>query len=94
MAKLKGKKIGKGIIYYNDSLKLIQSKEFLRRYKGKIDLIFTSPPFPLNNQKAYGNRKGNDYIFVYTFFPNDIIYVFHYIFHTIIVQLLRVLHYF
>ena len=62
MAKLKGKKIGKGIIYCNDSLKLVQSKEFLRRYKGKIDLIFTSPPFPLNNQKAYGNKKGDDYI--------------------------------
>ncbi len=62
MAKLKGKKIKNGIIYCDDSLKLIQTKEFLRKYKGKIDLVFTSPPFPLNSQKKYGNKKGNEYI--------------------------------
>lgn len=32
------------------------------RYKGKFALIFTSPPFPLNRKKKYGNRVGKDYV--------------------------------
>jgi DNA modification methylase len=28
-------------------------------YRGKIQLIFTSPPFPLNRKKAYGNKQGD-----------------------------------
>ena len=28
----------------------------------QIDLIFTSPPFPLNRRKSYGNRVGHDYL--------------------------------
>lgn len=31
-------------------------------YKSKVDLIFTSPPFPLNRKKRYGNFQGQDYI--------------------------------
>jgi site-specific DNA-methyltransferase (cytosine-N4-specific) len=34
----------------------------LQKYHGKIDLIFTSPPFPLNRKKKYGNLRGNAYI--------------------------------
>ena len=34
----------------------------LHKYVGKIDLIFTSPPFPLNRKKKYGNRRGDEYI--------------------------------
>jgi DNA modification methylase len=30
-------------------------------YKGKVQLIFTSPPFPLNRKKRYGNLKGDVY---------------------------------
>lgn len=30
--------------------------------KGKVNLIITSPPFPLNNKKKYGNKTGNDYL--------------------------------
>lgn len=33
-----------------------------RRYKGKIQLVFTSPPFPLNRKKRYGNLLGQKYI--------------------------------
>ena len=62
MAKLSGKKVKSGVFYNGDSLKLIKSKEFLAKYKGKINLVFTSPPFPLNNEKKYGNKKGGDYI--------------------------------
>jgi len=28
---------------------------------GKVQLIFTSPPFPLNTKKAYGNLRGAEY---------------------------------
>jgi site-specific DNA-methyltransferase (cytosine-N4-specific) len=28
----------------------------------KVDLIFTSPPFPLNTKKRYGNLKGQAYV--------------------------------
>ena len=28
----------------------------------QIGLIFTSPPFPLNRRKSYGNRVGDDYL--------------------------------
>jgi DNA modification methylase len=31
-------------------------------YKGKVHLIFTSPPFPLNRKKKYGNLEGEEYI--------------------------------
>jgi DNA modification methylase len=30
--------------------------------EGKIDLIFTSPPFPLNRKKKYGNLQGDQYV--------------------------------
>jgi site-specific DNA-methyltransferase (cytosine-N4-specific) len=29
---------------------------------GKVQLIFTSPPFPLNRKKRYGNKTGEEYI--------------------------------
>lgn len=34
----------------------------LEHYRGKIDLVFTSPPFPLNRKKKYGNLQGQAYI--------------------------------
>lgn len=34
----------------------------LSRFEGKINLIFTSPPFPLNRKKRYGNETGDNYI--------------------------------
>ena len=30
--------------------------------KKQVDLIFTSPPFPLNTKKRYGNLKGDEYV--------------------------------
>src|SRR6185369_12851829 len=35
---------------------------FRKRFLGKVQLIFTSPPFPLNRKKRYGNEVGDDYI--------------------------------
>jgi len=34
----------------------------LARFEGRINLIFTSPPFPLNRKKRYGNETGDGYI--------------------------------
>jgi len=34
----------------------------LAQMTGKVDLIFTSPPFPLTRKKAYGNFNGNEYL--------------------------------
>lgn len=34
----------------------------LARFEGKINLVFTSPPFPLNHKKRYGNFTGEAYI--------------------------------
>lgn len=34
----------------------------LTRFEGKVNLIFTSPPFPLNRKKRYGNETGEAYI--------------------------------
>ena len=33
----------------------------LKAYRGGVSLVFTSPPFPLNRKKAYGNMEGKDY---------------------------------
>lgn len=30
--------------------------------KGKVQLIFTSPPYPLRTKKRYGNRTGQEYL--------------------------------
>ena len=30
--------------------------------EGEVDLIFTSPPFPLNREKSYGNKQGEAYV--------------------------------
>lgn len=33
-----------------------------RKYLGKVHLILTSPPFPLNRKKKYGNLQGEEYV--------------------------------
>ena len=32
------------------------------RIQGRVDLVFTSPPFPLNRKKKYGNLTGERYV--------------------------------
>ncbi|MBA4283841.1 MAG: site-specific DNA-methyltransferase [Candidatus Puniceispirillum sp.] len=51
----------KGKIIEGNSIDLLcgKMKEELR---GKVNLIITSPPFPLNNKKQYGNEKGDEYL--------------------------------
>jgi site-specific DNA-methyltransferase (cytosine-N4-specific) len=49
-----------GKLLVGNSIEL--SDSYLRRYyKGKFNLIITSPPFPLNNKKRYGNLQGEEY---------------------------------
>lgn len=50
----------KGRFYLGLSEEVL-SKQSLKNLKGKIQLIFTSPPFPLNRKKKYGNLQGSEY---------------------------------
>jgi site-specific DNA-methyltransferase (cytosine-N4-specific) len=38
------------------------SSRAIRKLEGKVDLIFTSPPFPLVEKKRYGNETGKAYL--------------------------------
>jgi hypothetical protein len=38
------------------------SSPFLEPLTGKVNLILTSPPFPLNHKKSYGNLSGQEYL--------------------------------
>ena len=49
-----------GKMYSGLAEDVIKSRHF-NRFHGKVQLIFTSPPFPLNRKKKYGNRRGDDY---------------------------------
>lgn len=37
------------------------SSKIADKYRGKVQLLFTSPPFPLNRKKKYGNLQGSQY---------------------------------
>ena len=50
-----------GRMFHGDSSKALKYEAF-KEYRGKINLIFTSPPFPLNSKRKYGNLNGNDYL--------------------------------
>jgi site-specific DNA-methyltransferase (cytosine-N4-specific) len=50
-----------GSLIHGTADEALDSK-FLTRRRGKVDLIFTSPPFPLNRKKQYGNLQGQAYI--------------------------------
>ncbi|MBI2995522.1 MAG: site-specific DNA-methyltransferase [Candidatus Melainabacteria bacterium] len=48
--------------YYLGSCEAVLQSAKLRKLKGKVKLIFTSPPFPLNRKKRYGNLVGEQYL--------------------------------
>lgn len=58
---LLGYKTKHGKILVGKAETILASKE-ATKYKGKVQLIFTSPPFPLNRKKKYGNLQGDAYI--------------------------------
>lgn len=49
-----------GAVYCGDTIDLIERKK--RKLTGHVQLIFTSPPFPLNTKKKYGNLQGEEYL--------------------------------
>ncbi len=49
-----------GSFYHGDSVQLIKSV-LAKKLAGKVQLILTSPPFPLNTKKRYGNKEGEQY---------------------------------
>ncbi len=51
-------KLGK--YYLGDTNKLLDG-ELGKKLRKKVQLILTSPPFPLNNKKSYGNLQGKEY---------------------------------
>lgn len=58
-----------GVAYYTHLGRMFHAKsdellasQALARFRGKINLVFTSPPFPLNRKKRYGNEVGDEYI--------------------------------
>lgn len=53
---------GYGTAYYGTAENVLNDPWFQKRYAGKVQLIFTSPPFPLNRKKRYGNLQGEEYV--------------------------------
>lgn len=51
----------RGVMYAGSAEEALWSDD-LARYRGKVQLIFTSPPFPLNRKKKYGNLQGPEYV--------------------------------
>jgi DNA modification methylase len=41
---------------------VLQARRYADDLDKKVDLIFTSPPFPLNRKKKYGNEQGEAYV--------------------------------
>lgn len=51
----------RGQMYWGSAEQFLES-ETGKKCKGKVQLIFTSPPFPLNRKKKYGNKQGEEYV--------------------------------
>jgi site-specific DNA-methyltransferase (cytosine-N4-specific) len=49
-----------GRLFVGDSAAALDSPA-LRRWRGRVQLVFTSPPFPLCREKKYGNLRGDAY---------------------------------
>ncbi len=48
--------------YYVGQSEYILKIPYFQKLRGKVNLIMTSPPFPLNSKKSYGNMQGDDYL--------------------------------
>jgi DNA modification methylase len=48
--------------YLVGDIEAVLSSALLRKLKGTVNLILTSPPFPLNHKKSYGNLSGEEYL--------------------------------
>lgn len=50
-----------GKMYCGRAEELLESPALLQ-LMGRVQLILTSPPFPLNTKKKYGNKQGQEYL--------------------------------
>lgn len=46
---------------YRCSIESFLNSRSAAHYAGRVQLIFTSPPFPLNRAKAYGNKQAEEF---------------------------------
>lgn len=51
----------RGVMYQCTVERFLESDE-CKSIRGKVKLVFTSPPFPLNRKKKYGNFSGQEYL--------------------------------
>ena len=59
----------RGVMFSGFAEEVLRSP-LAKKYRGKIQLVLTSPPFPLNRKKKYGNRQGEAYVeWLATFAP-------------------------
>lgn len=49
-----------GSFHLGDCVQMLNS-DLGEQLRGRVQLIVTSPPFPLNNKKSYGNLVGDEY---------------------------------
>jgi len=56
-----GYRTAHGVMYRGTIEQLLKSTAG-DELQGKVKLIFTSPPFPLNRKKKYGNLTGDEYL--------------------------------
>lgn len=49
-------------LLYNEKIEDFFNSDEYSELKGKVQLVITSPPFPLNKKKEYGNLQGDDFI--------------------------------
>ncbi len=47
---------------YCSTIEKFLSSDVARAVRGDVQMIFTSPPFPLNRKKRYGNPTGDEYL--------------------------------
>ena len=50
----------RGAYHLGDSAELLGGN-LHEELRGRVNLLLTSPPFPLNQKKSYGNRTGDEY---------------------------------
>ena len=49
-------------VYYHGASDDLLAGALGRKLRGKVQLLLTSPPFPLNRKKSYGNKQGEEYL--------------------------------
>jgi hypothetical protein len=47
---------------YRGSVEDFLTSGYVDAVRGEVQLLFTSPPFPLNRKKQYGNLVGDEYL--------------------------------